>query len=539
MADGDRFGQIVSSFFGRQWERFPTSGSAVGLREYDDRLETPDARLLADHLNDLCRTREEVESLPEPRAGTAEDLDRQAFDAHLLLDELQYGKIQSWRRDCSLPVTDVVAAVFELLMRRDVSKPETVSAIVHRLERFGKFLRAGRERIDDPVAIWVETAGEAVEGGIAFLKEAIPPLGRAHPDMQGELDRAANYAFEALADYGEWLAELKNETLNEDPAAGAEVLQTIVREDHGLHLTLDEVEETGWSLVQHYRDQLDTTAREIDADADWHGILGRERAGYAETACDILAAYREQTASVRERLVSQGILDLPPAEECRVVSTPSFLRAFIPTAAYSSPGALDENQTGFFFVSDPLKSLSDQEYRAAVGQHWGIEATAAHEAYPGHHVQLCWANRVSSLARKLAGHIVFMEGWTLYCEQLMIELGWLDAPAMKLNYLVDQLWRAYRVVIDVGVHTRKMSVASAVKTLMDGVGFTEARARTELNWYTQSPGVPMSYQLGKRATLQLRAEYMKLGGATLKGFHNWLLGFGSIPQRWLIPFIPS
>ena len=157
-------------------------------------------------------------------------------------------------------------------------------------------------------------------------------------------------------------------------------------------------------------------------------------------------------------------------------------------------------------------------------------------------MQLCWANRAGSRTRQMADHIVFMEGWTLYCEQMMVEQDWFDPGAtglLKLNYLADQLWRAYRMVIDVGIHTRKLSVAAAVRMLIDGVGFTRERAETELNWYTQSPGVPMSYLLGKRETLALRDQFMKGRGATLKRFHRWLLGFGSVPQRWLHPHLPA
>jgi uncharacterized protein (DUF885 family) len=193
-------------------------------------------------------------------------------------------------------------------------------------------------------------------------------------------------------------------------------------------------------------------------------------------------------------------------------------------------------------VAHIVSHFSDSGTPANLGQHYGIESTCVHEAYPGHHVQLCWANRASSRARQMADHIVFMEGWTLYCEQMMVEQDWFDPGApglLKLNYLADQLWRAYRMVIDVGIHTRKLSVAAAVRMLIDGVGFTRERAETELNWYTQSPGVPMSYLLGKRETLALRDQFMKGRSATLKRFHRWLLGFGSVPQRWLHPHLPE
>jgi uncharacterized protein (DUF885 family) len=67
------------------------------------------------------------------------------------------------------------------------------------------------------------------------------------------------------------------------------------------------------------------------------------------------------------------------------------------------------------------------------------------------------------------------------------------------------------------------------------VGFTPLRAQTELNWYTQQPGTPMSYLLGKGMTLALRERYQAAHpGTSLKEFHKWLLGHGSVPQAWLL-----
>jgi uncharacterized protein (DUF885 family) len=118
---------------------------------------------------------------------------------------------------------------------------------------------------------------------------------------------------------------------------------------------------------------------------------------------------------------------------------------------------------------------------------------------------------------------------------MMVDLGWYASPVHELGYLNDQLWRACRIVIDVGVQSGRMTVPEAIEMLQKEVGFTPLRATTELNWYTQRPGTPMSYLLGKGKTLLLREKYMAAHpGASLKEFHGWLLGHGSIPQTWLL-----
>jgi len=536
------FEQLVEAYYRGWWRLFPSIGSRAGLYSCDAELEAPTRELIEARSKQVNAAASAVAQLERPDADTPAALDRMVFEAHLVVSDLRLRTIQSWRRDPSLPLTEAIESLFELLTRRDLSNGDTVRAIARRLGRVPEYLEASRARIDDPVALWVTIAEKSVAGSIEFIRDAIVPLGAEHRTMLAELTTSGQKAVEAVRSYGDWLAGLRQRPLNEDFAVGPDTLHQIIKTWHGLSLSPADVEESGWSLVQYYRDELEQYVQRIDRDVTWSEVLHRARKEFAQRDHDILSEYRSATDALRERMGMDGFLDLPPDETCRVVSTPAFLRALIPSAAYSHPGPLDPHQVGVFFVTEPDRSLSEEVYRANLGQHYGIESTCVHEAYPGHHVQLCWANRASSCALQMADHIVFMEGWTLYCEQMMVEQDWFGPGApglLKLNYLADQLWRAYRMVIDVGIHTRKLSVSAAVRMLIDGVGFTRERAESELNWYTQSPGVPMSYLLGKRETLALRDQFMKGRGATLKRFHRWLLRFGSVPQRWLHPQLPA
>ena len=84
-------------------------------------------------------------------------------------------------------------------------------------------------------------------------------------------------------------------------------------------------------------------------------IIKRAGRRYAESNPDVMADYRKLTFAIRDRLVAEGVLDLPPGETCDVISSPDFLRPVLPTAAYSAPGPLDRHQRGIFYVSDPPK----------------------------------------------------------------------------------------------------------------------------------------------------------------------------------------
>lgn len=526
----------AEAWYRRCWDRFPTVGSYVGLTEYDARLEAPDADLYRADLADAEKTLAAVEAIPAPGDGeTAGDrLDRRELEAQLKLRILQNATIGNWKRNPADPADVLITSLFYLLMRRDLDRPETAEALAARLEKSGEFLRAARSRVTDPVALWVSVALDTAGGGAEFIRDVAPQVAARHPALKARLEKAAAAAGQALDDYAAWLRELRGRTLTANPAIGREAMAEVVRLNHGLTESLPQIKEYGLSQIADFKQRQARLSKEIDPTLTPAEIIQRENRRYAETEPDMLAEYRRITYDIRDRLVSEGILDLPPGESCEVISTPGFLRAMLPTAAYSSPGPLDRNQRGIFYVSDPPKSLPRDEYLSNVGMHFPLDATCAHEAYPGHHVQLCWANQAPSLIRKLADHIIFMEGWTLYCEQLMVELGWYPNKVFELSYLNDQLWRACRIVIDASLHAGEMTVDEAVAMLQKEVGFTAMRARTELNWYTQSPGTPMSYLLGKGKTLALREQYRtEHPGSSLKDFHNWLLKQGSIPQGWL------
>lgn len=530
---------LVEQYYHEWWRLCPSAGSRAGLFEFDRRLEIPGKDWIGQRRRLLNQTIAELTRLEVPERGTLAALDRRTFESTLAIAKLRLDSIPHWRQDPSSPVTEAVDSVFELLMRRNLADEETVHAIISRLKVFPEYFTAARERIDDPVALWNTIAARVVAGAIEFLKDAGRDLTSRHPRLSPEIDSACARSNDALSHYAEWIHSLAARKLREDVAAGPAALYRLVREWHGLDCTVDDIEQLGWELVHFYRDELDQHARRIDPQATWQEIMDQARERFTQSRPDMLGEYRRVTAELRRRMTEEGDLELVRGEQCNVVSTPAFLRALLPTAAYTSPGPLDPKQIGIFFVSDPDPNWQPEVYQANVAQHYGIEETCVHEAYPGHHVQLCWANRATSLARQMADHVIFQEGWTLYCEQWMIDAGWFPDPALKINYLVGQLWRAHRMIIDVGIHTRRMTVPQAVPMLMEGVGFTRERAVAELNWYSQSPGVPLSYLMGKRETLNLRDAFLKLPGKSFRDFHSWLLQFGSIPQRWLWEHLPQ
>jgi uncharacterized protein (DUF885 family) len=200
------------------------------------------------------------------------------------------------------------------------------------------------------------------------------------------------------------------------------------------------------------------------------------------------------------------------------------------------PGPLEKIQQGIFVVTpvDPQSPAKDQEEKLRGHYYAKLPVTALHEAYPGHHLQLVYANTVGSLPRKLGAFVstLFIEGWAFYCEELMEQLGYIDQPLQRLGRLSDQLWRAARIILDVSLHTKNMSVEEGISFMVDKCGLERSNALAEVRRYTATPTQPMSYLMGKLEIVKLIDEYkVRHPEASLKQVHDAVLSCGSLPPR--------
>jgi uncharacterized protein (DUF885 family) len=262
-------------------------------------------------------------------------------------------------------------------------------------------------------------------------------------------------------------------------------------------------------------------------------ILKAERSSW-RPAKALVDLYREQMQRVAHGFRAAQAVSFPQGDKLEVRPVPEFMRSLIPTAAYTQPGAFLQRQLGVFWVNDlSVTRKAEAEKLKERQQHFGIPLTCAHEAYPGHHLQFVSANRHPRKWRRLFAHAVFYEGWTLWCEQMMVDLRIDRSPWLRVQQLHDALWRCHRILVDLRLQSGRYTYESGVRHLQKNLGFTRARAEAELNWYSAAPGVPMSYWLGRLENARLTRRLMEGRGWSLKRFNDWLLSFGTIPQAWI------
>jgi uncharacterized protein (DUF885 family) len=531
------FYRRAEKFIDRFMERSPVDATQLGDHRFDDRL----ADYSKGALEQQCR---EVKDAVEQFAS----FDTANFDADAMIDHrvmIQvaksalrgFEKFKSHLRNPGTYSDECMGGVFLLLIKEFAPLEERLEKALGRLRAIPEVLAHGKDNIrpQDVPPVWNEVALESSQQGLALFTVLIPALAKQVPKLTTDLNAASQSAARALEDYARFLKGEVATKARGDFAAGKELFEELVHENHMLDYNAEELWKIGWRLFEETEKAMAELAQRIDRRTTAKELLEIAKADHPK-ADQLLDVYRREMARAREFVARRDIVTIPKGESLKIEPTPPYLRGIIPYAAYMMPGPLEKIQQGVFLVTpvDPQSSEQEQEEKLK-GHYYGkLPVTALHEAYPGHHLQLVYANGVGSLPRKLGAFIstLFIEGWAFYCEELMEQLGYIDQPLQRLGRLSDQLWRAARIILDVSLHTKKMTVQEGIDFLVDRCGLEPSNARAEVRRYTASPTQPMSYLIGKLEIVKLIDEYKKRHPqASLKEVHDAILSCGSLPPR--------
>lgn len=194
-------------------------------------------------------------------------------------------------------------------------------------------------------------------------------------------------------------------------------------------------------------------------------------------------------------------------------------------AQHYYPGTPDGSRPGIYYahLSD-MKAMPKGE----------LEVIAYHEGLPGHHMQISIAQELTSVPkfRTQAGFTAYSEGWGLYSEKLASEMpGTFEDPYSDFGRLGSEIWRAIRLVVDTGLHSKGWTEDQAVQYFLDNSAITEAQARSEVQRYIVMPGQATAYKIGMIRIQQLRAKAeAELGDKfDIRAFHDTVLGGGALP----------
>jgi len=526
--DSASFEKLLEGYFEKTLKSDPVSATIHGIRKAEGKLPRTGLQEEKRRQEFRLRTLKKLSSIPPTELSPEQNLDRLALRAKLLREIEDY---QRGRHEIDPGAVDFVLNILLHELIRGDTEPARAAKNIHSILRKAPgYLEDSSAMLRRPEPVWLRVMQQTVEGVPSFLQALekfleLQPGTKSHPRLlAAALKCIQNYACKAVE---------KKPGEAGSFAVGREILARRVRDELGLDYSLEEIEALAWSEISRINKMISLACRPFGRAQDPEKIIGKQRSLWIPPE-NLLNFYQDTTQSIKKAFQDSGAVTFPAREELMVKPVPDFMRHLFPTAAYSSPGAFEKEQKGIFWVNDlSVTRSTPEEKRAEQQQHFGLALTCAHEAYPGHHLQFVSSNQHRRKWRRLFSHAIFYEGWTLWCEQMMVDLKIEKDPLLQIQQLHDALWRAHRILVDLRLQTRVYSYEQAVRHLRRHLGFTKSRAEADVNWYTASPGIPMSYWLGRLENNRLKEKLVDGRGWSLKQFNDWLLSFGTIPQAWI------
>src|SRR5256712_190392 len=467
------FREIERSYFDLRWHLDPVGATQAGVKTYDDRYGRFSPSALAPHLAALKSI---ASTLEETTADEREDeIDRTALLNEIRVTLRRFERERPHARKPGAWLSQLSGGMHKLMGRSDRRAEERGVSLAGRLEDVPRLLDDARAALVEPVRVFVETALRVNQGGLSLVREVAAGLGER---VAAAADAAAAAMAAFAHDLERWL-----EGASDQFALGEDDFNFHLHYEHALRDTAPELWRYGLHLKEEIEADLGARAARLDKGKSWHDVADRLRADHPPASA-LVDAYAGEMARARDFVGTRGLASIPDAP-LDVVPTPAFMRPVIPFAAYDSPGAYSRDRTGWFYVTLPDPALPPSAQERILRDHcrYEVGVTALHEGYPGHHLQLLHAQQQPSDTRKIVWTALTVEGWALYCEDMMGEEGFYRSEEEQFFQRVHLLWRAARVLLDVGLHTRGMTFEQGVEYLTTHLRVDRANAEAEVRRY--------------------------------------------------------
>jgi uncharacterized protein (DUF885 family) len=524
--------------------RYPETATFLGIHDHDDSWSDYSPSGLADKIAHVRRTVAALHAAApcDERENTAKEsmlerlgMDVELYDAHITASRVSVigGQAQEIR------------SIFDLMPRDSEDAWRNIAA---RLDSVGRPLNEVRETLDSEAREGNISAVRQIDATIEQIRSWTGETGNddffaglvarapEHEALRSDLSGAADQARQAFSDFADWLGTSLAPRAPSLDAVGEERYALDSRNFLGAVIDLEEAYQWGFEELHRVQQAQRDIARHLVGEPDI-------KAAYAALDED---PARRITGAEAFRSWMQDLAD-------RAIANLAGTHFDIPDPIKRIECCLAPTHDGSIYYTDPAEDFSRP------GQMWwavpeGIDTfstwkevtTVYHEGVPGHHLQIAQNAYRSELLNRWQRKLFFCsghgEGWALYAEQLMDELGYLE-PGERMGMLDAQAFRSIRVIIDIGMHLQLQipkinpwhfrpgecwTPDAGFEFMIDNCSTDEPTLRFELNRYLGWPGQAPSYKLGERIWLTAREDARRRRGAAfdLSKFHTDALNLG-------------
>ena len=469
-----------------------------------------------------------------------ENIDYQIFQAEEL-------KEPEWN---PLVYMQSLANSLYLLVARDFAPPQKrIPNLRQRLEAIPRVIAQAKANLQHPPRVHTETAIEQTQGAINLVRAELAPLLDQAPQIKKDLAPLQEKTAAALEDYKKWLQNDLLPRSDGDFRLGAGKYRKKLRFALASDLPMEEImkrakadlEQTQIAIYQTALPRYKKSFPNADDKtlADKHKVTAAvvDKLAQQHPNDATVVDYAKKIVTEATDFVKQHDLVTVPNVPLDVIAMPEFKRG-VAIAYCDAPGPLEKTGKTFFAVAPTPKDWSKERKESFFREYndYMIRDLTVHEAMPGHFLQLARANefRAPTLVRAVFQSGPFVEGWAVYCEQMMAEQGY-GGPEVKMQQLKMRLRAICNAILDQSIHAGNMSEKEAMDLMIKEGYQQEGEAVAKWKRARLTSAQLSTYFVGATEHLDLRAaEQRKLGqDFNLKKYNDQVISYGSPPVKYV------
>jgi uncharacterized protein (DUF885 family) len=469
-----------------------------------------------------------------------DNIDSEIFD----LEEL---KEADWN---PLVYNQSLANGLYLLVARDFAPAEQrIPNLRKRMEGIPKVIAQAQKNLQHSPRIHTETAIEQAQGTISLMREGLAPLLEQSPQMKKEIAPLQEKTAKAIEDYKKWLQTDLLPRSDGDFRLGADKFRKKLRFALASDLSMEEIMKRAQTDLQQTQTAIYETAlplyKEYFPKADKVTLADKKKVTtavldkLAERHPDdnTIVGYAQKIVGEATDFVNSHKLVTIPDTPLDVIVMPEFKRG-TGIAYCDSPGPLEQSGKTFFAVEPTPKDWSKERKESFYREYnnYMVRDLTVHEAMPGHYLQLAHANefRAPTLVRAIFQSGTFIEGWAVYCEQMMAEQGYGGAE-VKMQQLKMRLRAICNAILDQSIHAGNMSEKEAMDLMTKEAFQQEGEAVAKWKRARLTSAQLSTYFVGVSEHLDLRDKAKSKAGASFdqKKYNDQVISFGSPPVKYV------
>ena len=545
----DKFQKIAHDYIEQYLQANPEEATELGDHRFDGRLTDYSPEVRAKKLATQKEFREKLNAIDGSKVTGANNVDFRILKENIDYKIFQAEELKEpdWN---PLVYNQSLANSLYLLVARDFASPEKrIPNLRQRMEGIPRVIAQAKANLQHPPRVHTETAIEQTQGAISLVREGLAPLLDRVPQMKKELAPLQEKTAAALEDYKKWLEKDLLPRSDGDFRIGADKFRKKLRFALASDLSMEEIMKRAQLDLQQTQTAIYETAlplyKKHFPQADPASLAGKKEVTAAvldklseqHPDDNTIVGYAQKIVGEATDFVRSHNLVTIPATPLDVIVMPEFKRG--QAIAYcDASGPLEKNGKTFFAVAPTPNDWSKQRKESFFREYnnYMVRDLSVHEAMPGHYLQLAHANefRAPTLVRAIFQSGTFIEGWAVYCEQMMAEQGY-GGPDVKMQQLKMRLRAICNAILDQRIHAGNTSEQEAMDLMIKEGYQQEGEAVAKWKRARLTSTQLSTYFVGVTEHLDLRAAAEKKLGKDfdLKKYNDQVISYGSPPVKYV------